>query len=41
MEHGTKVAMQHLGRHPDAYHKYMLDKLRGIDKLANGNQQIF
>lgn len=33
--------MPHLGRHPNAYHRYMLEGIRNIDTVAKGNQSIF
>lgn len=33
--------LPHQGRHPDEYHFWVLDQLKTIDKLANGNRQMF
>ena|GEM_PF-1635723 len=37
----NKALMPHSGRHPNAYHEYMLDNLKTIDGIANGNVDIF
>lgn len=29
------------GRHPNAYHDYMLNSIRKIDNVASGNQSVF
>ena len=33
--------LTHKGRHATEYHKYMLEAVRGIDKIASGDQAIF
>jgi hypothetical protein len=35
----NKQLLPHQGRHPYAYHDYVLDKLNTYDRLAKGNQQ--
>ncbi len=37
----NKELMPHLGRHPNAYHDFMLQELKSIDTLANGNVNVF
>ena len=37
----NKQLMPHQGRHPYAYHDYMLEKLNKIDEIAQGNKEIF
>lgn len=34
-------SMHHLGRHPNAYHKWVLESMREIDIIPNMNQQQF
>jgi RHS repeat-associated protein len=29
------------GRHPDAYHEWVLDRMRSIDRRAQGNREVF
>jgi hypothetical protein len=29
------------GRHPDAYHEWVLKEIREIDKKAKGNREVF
>jgi RHS repeat-associated protein len=29
------------GRHPDAYHEWVLDQMREIDEIAQGNREVF
>lgn len=31
----------HKGRHPNSYHNFMLDSIRELDSLANGNTELF
>ncbi len=33
--------MPHQGRHPNAYHDYMLDEIKRIDEIADGNVDVF
>ena len=33
--------MAHRGRHATEYHKAMLEQVQQIDKIANGNKNIF
>jgi hypothetical protein len=33
--------MQHQGRHPNAYHDYMLNEIKRIDSIAKGDTNIF
>ncbi len=33
--------MPHQGRHPNAYHKYMLNEIKRIDGIAKGNTTVF
>jgi len=33
--------MQHQGRHPHAYHDYMLNEIRRIDSIAKGDTSTF
>jgi len=37
----NKQIMDHLGRHANAYHEYMLEQIRKIDSLAKGNTETF
>ncbi|MPQ34324.1 type IV secretion protein Rhs, partial [Clostridium estertheticum] len=37
----NKELMPHQGRHPYAYHDYMLEQMKKFDKIANGNQDKF
>lgn len=37
----NKAAMQHQGRHPNAYHDYMLNEIKRIDSIAKGDTNIF
>ena len=37
----NKHLLPHQGRHPNAYHEYVLDEMRNIDNIANGNRDIF
>ena len=37
----NKELLPHQGRHPNAYHEFVKDKLNFIDGVANGNQEIF
>ena len=31
----------HIGRHTDKHHEYMLTQIRSFDQIANGNQKEF
>lgn len=33
--------MPHQGRHPNAYHDWILEELQNIDEIANGNRDVF
>lgn len=33
--------MQHLGRHANKYHQYMMQQIKKIDAVAKGDQQVF
>jgi len=33
--------MPHQGRHPNAYHDWILKELQSIDKVAKGNKEVF
>ena len=33
--------MSHLGRHPNKYHDWVLDMMRSIDSLADGDTEAF
>ena len=37
----NKALMPHQGRHPNAYHEYVFDKIRNFDKIANGDTEMF
>ena len=37
----NKELMPHQGRHPYAYHDYMLEQMKKIDTIANGNRDKF
>jgi hypothetical protein len=37
----NKAAMPHQGRHPNAYHEWVLDNMKMIDKMPGMNQQNF
>lgn len=37
----NKELLPHQGRHPNAYHDFVLDEMRNIDNIANGNKDIF
>ena len=37
----NKESMPHQGRHPNAYHDYVLDNMKKIDEVANGNREDF
>ncbi|WP_338754362.1 DNRLRE domain-containing protein [Bacillus sp. FJAT-52991] len=37
----NKKRMRHQGRHPNAYHDYMLRNMKKLDKYAKGNKQDF
>lgn len=33
--------MEHLGRHPNRYHEFVLKKMNEIDVIAAGDQETF
>lgn len=37
----NKDLLPHQGRHPNAYHDYVLDSMKLYDEIAQGNQDIF
>ena len=37
----NKASMPHGGRHPNDYHRYILDRMDNIDKIARGKQSVF
>lgn len=37
----NKDFMPHQGRHPNAYHDWMLAEMQSIDRMANGNKAVF
>lgn len=37
----NKESLSHQGRHPNAYHDFVLEEMRRIDNMANGNKDIF
>jgi hypothetical protein len=37
----NKEMLPHIGRHPNAYHQYMLDEAVRIDRISRGNVDIF
>ena len=37
----NKELMPHQGRHPNAYHDWILDELQRIDNVAKGNKDVF
>lgn len=37
----NKELMPHQGRHPNAYHDYVLDNMQKFDKIAQGDQTKF
>ena len=37
----NKALLPHQGRHPNAYHDFILDEMKNIDNIANGNKDIF
>ncbi len=37
----NKDLLPHQGRHPNAYHDFVLDEMRNIDNIANGDKDIF
>ena len=40
-EEWNKELLPHQGRHPNAYHEWILDQMRNIDNIANGDRDIF
>ena len=37
----NKKMLPHRGRHPNAYHKWVLDQLKIMDDMAQGDTQLF
>jgi len=37
----NKAKMPHQGRHPNDYHRYMLNEIRKIDNIAKGDKNMF
>ena len=37
----NKESLPHQGRHPNAYHDFILDSMQEIDNIANGDKDIF
>lgn len=37
----NKVLLPHQGRHPNAYHDYVLETMKKYDAIADGDQEIF
>ncbi|MGE7666856.1 AHH domain-containing protein [Ureibacillus composti] len=37
----NKELLPHQGRHPNAYHDYVLSQLRAFDRQAKGNKKVF
>ena len=37
----NKESLPHQGRHPNAYHEFILDSMQEIDNIANGDKDIF
>ena len=37
----NKESLPHQGRHPNAYHEYILDNMQKFDKIANGDKKKF
>ena len=37
----NKELLPHQDRHPNEYHEFVLDEVRNIDNIANGNREIF
>ena len=37
----NKAPMPHQGRHPNAYHRYVLNNMQRYDRMANGNKAKF
>ncbi len=37
----NKELLPHQGRHPNAYHDFILDEMKNIDNIANGDKEIF
>ena len=38
---GYKELLPYLGRHPNEYHEFVLEELRNIDNIANGDIDTF
>ena len=37
----NKDLLPHQGRHPNAYHEYVLDSMKQFDNIAQGDKDIF
>ena len=37
----NKDLLPHQGRHPNAYHNYVLDSMKQFDEVAQGNKEVF
>ncbi|WP_218944061.1 AHH domain-containing protein [Bacillus aquiflavi] len=37
----NKELLPHQGRHPNAYHEYILDNMKQFDEIAQGNKELF
>ena len=37
----NKEKLHHQGRHPNAYHEYVLDSMKQFDDIAQGDKEIF
>lgn len=37
----NKESLPHQGRHPNAYHDYILDNMQKFDRIANGDKEKF
>ena len=40
-EKWNKDFLEHIGRHPNAYHDYVLDNMKNYDEIAQGDREIF
>lgn len=37
----NKAPLPHQGRHPDAYHAWVLEQMQLIDQIARGDEALF
>lgn len=37
----NKMDLPHQGRHPNAYHDFVLEQMRNFDQKSNGSKDIF